>query len=266
MDYLTSGNLCLKEGAFLIAFGAFLTSLGWFLLGKYKYGDINCWLSKIRLFRKAFVRRIITIILLAGIFAFIIIGLKKVCEGGTLTTKGWNLLNVHSQRQNLIRSVAQEWVTNDGAMKEPPVTGPVYDKVTTLVYIYPTFKTSALGAFLTSGLWNCDEPNEGRFLTAVSDYENAITVANQFFAYTNTSLTRNISNEQRIAKAVEYQTQILQTEWYHYLKVKHEELRKLLTTEYRWAVMEQTGPNTKKALFESEKGQTQNQPSGLDKH
>jgi hypothetical protein len=317
MDYLTSGNACLKEGASLIEWGAFFTSLGWVLLGFLlgKFVVINRWLSKVRPFRKTVIRRIITIMLLTGILAFIIIGLKKVGEGGTpkikgeinrwlskvkpfrktvvrgiiaimlligifafiiiglikigkggtLTTEGWNLLRVHSQRQNLIRSVVQEWIINDIKMKSSPLTGQVGDS-NYFVYSYPMFRTSALNAFLTSGLWNYGEPNENQLLTAVSNCETAIASVNQFFDSLNTALTRNISVKERIDKAVKYQSQTLQSQWYSDLKVKHEKLRKLLATEYRWAMLEQMDPNTIKALLESEKGQPQNQPSIPDKH
>jgi hypothetical protein len=268
MDYLTSGNACLKEGASFIAWGVFFTSLGWVLLGFLlgKCGDINRLLSKVKFFRKTIVRGIIVVMLLVCVFALIRHGLKKTGEGNTSMTEGWNLLRVHSQRQNLVRAVVQEWLINEGKMNARPLTGQACDKASFVVYTYPRFRASALNAVLSSGLWNYGEPNESRFLTAVSSYEITIAFANQCCDSINTTLSRNISNEQRIAKAIEQQTMNLNSPWYSDLKVKHEELRKLLATEYRWAMLEQIDPNTRKALLESEKVQTQNQPSIPDKH
>jgi len=185
--------------------------------------------------------------------------------GSVVLTEEWNLLRVHSQRQNLVRAVVQEWVINDKKMKSPPLTGRVEDS-NYLVYGYTMFSTSALNAVLSSGLWNYGESNENRFLTAVSSYEMAISAANQCFYSTNETLFRNISVKERIDEAVSYQSQTLQSQWYSVLKIEHEGIRKLLATEYRWAMIEQMDTNTRKALLESEKGQTQNQPSSLDKH
>jgi hypothetical protein len=243
MDYLTSGNACLKEGASLIAWGAFLTSLGWVLLGLLlgKYGDINRWLSKVKPFRKTVIRGIIAIMLLTGIFACIRLGLKKVGEGGTLTTKGWNLLNVHSQRQNLIRAVVQELLMNVVSLEISPIKGEVYyrkENGDVVPHPFPTLKTTAINAVMSSGLWDFGNQTEENFLYAIFDYERAIGTTNSIFGEYNDSLSNIIDPNKKIAQAEEYQKVASGKvrAYFKSLENTQNEVIKLLLSEYEWAI------------------------------
>jgi hypothetical protein len=264
MDYLTSGNSCINEGTSLVAWGAFLVSLGWFLVGKYR--AINRELSRVQFFRKILIHEIIEILIFAGICAFIIIGLKNVGEGGALTTKGWNLQHVHSQKQNLIRAVAQEWLLNNIQMKRPPFTGLPYDEVSGKFHIYSILRTNVLNGVLVSGLWTYGDPNGRRFLMTVANYERAIITANQLFPLLNEELTKAGNKEQIIAMAKKYQNQVQQSSWYDNLKKQHLNISKLIFTEHWEVAVEQLEPNARKSLLEYKESQTQKNPNSHDKH
>ena len=106
MDYLTSGNTYVDQGTYLVALGAFLTSLGWYLLATHK--QAVKWLEKWLKLKKA-----PTIIMFLIISALIIYGPRTVGRGGTLTTKGWNVLDNYEQKKALIQKVVNELIIND---------------------------------------------------------------------------------------------------------------------------------------------------------
>jgi hypothetical protein len=235
MDYLTSGNACLKEGASLIAWGAFFTSLGWVLLGFLlgKYVDINRW--KVKPFRNG----IIAIILLIGIIVSIKIGLKMSGEGGTLTTKGWNLLNIHSQRQNLISAVAQELTTNILFLESPPIKGETYYKKNNgyvVIRPFPTFKTIALNAVMSSGLLDFGNQTEKNFFDTILDYEIAIGTANNSFDVYNDIVNKVIDPNGKIALSEKQQRYVSEKDFFKSLENKQDEVIKLLLSEYEWAI------------------------------
>jgi len=249
MDYLTSGNACLKEGAFFIALGAFLTSLGWFLLAK--YGDINRLLSKVKFFRKTVVHIIVVIMLLTGIFAFIIIGIIKVGKGGTLTTKGWRQLDNASQKKALIVGLAREWLVNELYQSFPSLSfDPNDPNWGVVISIYNSFKTSASNSILRSNLFDLRNKDEQELCLETMLYELNATSCNEWFTFLNWEVTRKgTTGEHR--KEVYQQT--IRNSLYEGFKESHGKIGMLLKKRYNWALEEAVlllNEKTQKAIKE----------------
>jgi len=240
MDYLTSGNACLKEGAFLIAWGAFFTSLGWVLLGFLlaKYGDINRWLSKVKLFV-----HIIIAIMLLGIFALIIIGLIKVGEGGTSMTKGWNELERYSQKKALIVALAREWLLNDLYTYNEPMSFDANDpNLGKEHFVYPEFRTSAQDRILISALFDINNRKDKKLIFSVFLYNDTIKKFNVLLSLTNEDCVRfpeNVKQHVKQQKRKKVYLKVRDKAPLHiHFKSSHKKLLELLEKEYSWALIE----------------------------
>lgn len=115
MDYEAVGNSNIISGAFYVAVGAVLVTGGWFLLGICK--QTNEWLKKKACLKTAMRRVIVT-----GVVAVAIIlvgaGSWVVAKGGTKTTKGWNLLDNHSEKQAVLVAALRDLRLNGTLLKQ----------------------------------------------------------------------------------------------------------------------------------------------------
>lgn len=172
----------------------------------------------------------------------VVFGAILIAAGGVITTKGWNTRALYSQRKNLIRAVAQEWLRNQISLRRPPFTTLVDNEEPEILRTYPALKASALSNALASGLFSFKTSAEdvGLGLT-MANYESAIISANKFFAILNNDLVRNHS----LAK--EFHRQTHGSEWFKNLTTQHEEMRVLVAKRYRWAFAEHISPTKAKS-------------------
>jgi hypothetical protein len=234
MDYEAVGKSFVDSGTSLLALGAFLTSLGWFLLGTYK--EANKWLEQWRWFKSLLLRQIV--IFLGGV-GLLIAGPRMIGEGGTKTTKGWNILSLGEQRSNLIRAVSQEWFMNMTSLGSPPMRGETHYFTEDGRYIrrpFPTLRTYALQAILSSGLWNYGNQKEKDWLGAVSEHERAIAGANRMFRRYDDTLERLADPNQAIKEVGKLQESIPEKEFFKSLLNTYGRLVVLLWTEYKWGI------------------------------
>lgn len=236
MDYITSGNSYVDQGTNLIALGAFLTSLGWYLLATHKQRAERRF-EKRWLFKDA-----ITIIMFLIISVLIICGLRMVGKGGTLTTKGWNIISLGEQRNNLIQAVTQELVMNCGRLGSPPMKGEVHYKEQDgklIRYRFSTFRSVALNAVLSSGLWDYGNQTDRKFLNAISDYERGVAYANRKFYSYEDVLSRMEDTNEAIKQSKELQSQTYEKVWFKSFQNRQKQVGNLIWSDYKWAIQTQ---------------------------
>jgi hypothetical protein len=178
---------------------------------------------------------------------YIILGTIAIAGGGLSVTRGWNLLGRNSQRKNLIRAVAQEWLVNNIDLEQSFLKGEVYwtekgEKAG--IKLFPTLRTSALNGVLSSGLWNFGNIKERKFLLTIVNYEGPLRTANTIFALFNDNLLRITGLKEKITYAEDYKKQTLTAPWFEDLVKQHKEMRKFLISEYKWAFAEQISEQT----------------------
>ncbi|HUU19751.1 MAG TPA: hypothetical protein VMW72_21550 [Sedimentisphaerales bacterium] len=247
MDYLTSGNSYVDQGTNLIALGAFLTSLGWYLLATHKKAER--WLEK-RLEKQRWFKAAPAIIMFLIISTPIIYGLRMVSKGGTLTTKGWNIISLGEQRNNLIQAVTQEWFMNCGRLESPPMKGEVYKKQQDgeLIQIsFPRFRSAALNAVLSSGLWDYGNQMDRKFLNTMSVYERGIADANYKFRSYEDALSRIRDPNEAIKQRIKYRNLTYERVWFKLFMDNHNQVGKLIWSDYKWAIQTQL-PETYKLI------------------
>lgn len=227
MDYEAVGNSDLFRGTVLVAVGAFVFSAGWFLLGICKGTDdrLKAW----RWFKDAIMRRsaigLVVAILIFG-------GSIMVGMGGTLTTKGWNFLNSHEEKQALIQAVFNEWTTNTVMGMHLP-----YDlndeEVGRIALLYPVFKSSVLGEVLTSSLFTLDNTTDRELMNQIMRYEQSISVLNYLLRQIDFECTRmGVTKKERRAKYREVNDSAV---FRRYLDC-HRATGELLKSKYSWTL------------------------------
>jgi hypothetical protein len=240
MDYFTSGNSYVDHGTYLVALGAFLTSLGWYLLAILKQSEK--WLEK-RFKEWLLFKTAPTIIMFLIISALIIYGLRMVGRGGTLTTKGWNMLDKYDQREVLVRALAQELVNNIWLLENPPMKRDVYyeringkDDKNLILRPFPTLRTNTLNTILTSGLWDFGNLTEGEFLIDITNYEKRIGTANYHFHKYNDHLMSKTDPNEQINSGKELQRVIPEKEYFKSLNKSQSQVIKSILKEPRWGI------------------------------
>lgn len=234
MDYEAVGNSCVFRGAVLVAVGAVLFSAGWFLPGIYK--QMSERLKTWRWFKAAIVRTIV-ILLLAGVL--VLAGSIMVAKGGTLQTKGWNIISLGEQRSNLIRVLTQEWLMNSGKLLSSPMKGETHYKKEDGKYVrrfFPFLTSHAPNAILSSGLWNSGNQMDREFLDAVTNYEMNVTGSNREFRDYDDSLSKIKDPNESIMQTKEAIRVICEKSWFKSLKDWQNHLGKLIWSEYRWTI------------------------------
>lgn len=168
MDYEAVGNSALLRGAVCVGIGAVLVSAGWFLLGIYQ--QANNWLRKRRCFKSAILRG--GPILLAWVI-LVFGGSILIAKGGTLTTKGWNYLDTHSQRDALIVSLIREWKVNNALLPKCHFND-TDEKTLGQRWQYPRFEWGTFSALYVSALFNSNDSRDFELLKLVLVNEIAI--------------------------------------------------------------------------------------------
>ena len=170
----------------------------------------------------------------------IIVGAVAVTCAGLLMTYGWNRIGLGKQRNNLIRAFAQELYMNVLRLEGPPIKSEVYyrkENVDVVLRPFPTLKTTALNAVMSSGLWDLGKQTERNFLYTIADYEIAIGNANRFFDKHNNILTFEIGDPNKvIAQAKEYQRVTPEKDYFRSLDGVQNEVIKLLLSKHKWAI------------------------------
>ena len=169
----------------------------------------------------------------------IIRGTVFIALAGLLTTHGWNVIRFGEQRNNLIRAIAQELFWNVLSLERPPIKGEVYYKKENGDLVqrpFPTLKTTALNAVMSSGLWDLGNQTEKNFLYTISDYEGAIGAANRIFGIYNDLWSKIIDPNEEITQAKECQKVAPEKDYFKFLDGVQNEVIKLLLGEYKWAI------------------------------
>jgi hypothetical protein len=217
MDYCWRGRLLVLIGTLLFAIGGLVATYGW-----------NIWSHQPD--KKKYLRK--------GTWD-ILGGTVCIALAGLLTTYGWNVIRFGEQRNNLIRAVAQELCMNILDLETAPIKGETcYRKEDGDVVRrpFPTLKTTALNAVMSSGLWDFGNQTENDFLYTIYNYEGAIGNANIIFGLYNDSLSKIIDPNKMIAIADEYQKATPEKDYFKSLENEQNEVIKLLLDEYKWAI------------------------------
>ncbi len=120
-----------------------------------------------------------------------IVGSFCIAVGGILTTKGWDKLSKHSERQMLISSAMQELEQNDKYLKD---MDKCFEQLSNLdqVYLLPTFHYNAIQLIQTSPLCKRDSSlldATSSFLYNVNPINNSVLkLNNEIFSDTRPSL------------------------------------------------------------------------------
>jgi len=237
MDYLTSGNSYVFWGTVLVAAGAFFFSAGWFLLSICKQAD-KC-LKKQQWFKSVVWRRIVISLVIIFLLVF---GSWLVGKGGTETTKGWNIISLGEQRNNLIRAISQELYINIKFLEMPPLKGEVHYLSKDGKWVlrpFPILKTNAIKAFLSSGLWDAGKQTELNFINTIYNYETKIGIANNIFGQYNESLLAKEDPNEAIELGKKLQRCAPEKEYFKSLNNIQSEVTKLILSEYKWAIQTQ---------------------------
>jgi len=245
MGYETVGNSFVRWGTLLVAAGALIFSGGWFLLGIYKQVDER--LKKWRWF-KTTVRRAIVIFI--SVTILLVTGSWMVGRGGTLTTKGWNIISLGEQRNNLIRAITQEWLSNSARLISPPMKGETYYVREDGEYVwrpFPTLRTNALNTILSSGFWDYGNQMDRKFLDAVADYERKVSLANRKFRSYDNVLSKIRDPNERIMQTKKVVRLTYEKDWFKSLENRQSQVGKLVWSEYKWAITTQL-PEASKLL------------------
>lgn len=217
MDYCRLGRIFVFGGIILFAIGGLTATYGW-----------NIWRpqsDKKKLLRK-------------GVCA-IILGTILVAFAGLLTTDGWNLISLGKQRNNLIRAIAQELWMNLLRLESPPIKGEVYyrkENGDLVTRPFPTLKTTALNAVLSSGLWDFGNDQEEKLLKTITGYEMKIGTANLIFGEYNELLLKTIDPNEKIALAKKCQKVTPEKDYFKSLDNAQNEVIRQLLSEHKWAI------------------------------
>ncbi|MBN2136504.1 MAG: hypothetical protein JW720_01730 [Sedimentisphaerales bacterium] len=173
MDFEAVGNSCLFWGGVWVGVGAISVSGGWFLLGIYQ--QANNWLRKRRRFKVAVLRR--GSILLAWVI-LVLGGSFLIGKGSTLTTKGWNILDNHSQKQALIVAAIREWKLNDDLL---PLCHfeETDESVLAERWQYPRFEWNASSTLYSSPLFNVNHSGDSELLKSARNYLFVVRVVQE---------------------------------------------------------------------------------------
>jgi len=169
----------------------------------------------------------------------IIRGTILVALAGLLTTHGWNVISLGEQRNNLIRSIAQELWMNVLRLESPPIKGEVYYRKENgdLVHRpFPTLKTTALNAVMSSGLWDIGNKIEEKFLYTIDAYERKIGTANRIFDEYNEFLMKKIDPNEKIESAKKFQKVAPEKDYFKSLDGAQNEVIRQLLSEQKWAI------------------------------
>jgi hypothetical protein len=260
MDYEAIGNSYVKLGGLWVGTGAVLFSLGWFLISNLAstgerlqssawlksagksfqrwrwFRFANEWLESQPWFETG--KETKFVIFLCAIIV-IVVGSVLVGKGGTVTTKGWNMISFGQQRKNLIRAVVVEALFNYGRFLVPPLKGETHTLHKDREYVFcrfPTLRSNAANAMLSSGFWGYDNAKDSRLLRVVSNHQMRISTANWKFSQYNDAVLRIADPNRRIAKAESVRELARGQEWFKDLRGTGKTLWELMWSEYRWAI------------------------------
>lgn len=240
MGYEAVGNSCVRWGTLLVAAGALIFSGGWFLLGIYK--QVNERLKKRRWF-KTTVRR--ASVIFVSVTILLVAGSWMVGRGGTLTTKGWNIISLGEQKNNLIRAVAQELCMNVRILESPPMKGEVYYKNENGDLVqrpFPALRATALKAVTSSGLWDLGNQTEEEFLYTIIEYERKIGTVNSVFNKYNDLISWEVTDpNNKIGVAQHCQRIAPEKDYFKALEGAQNEVIKLLLNKHKWAIPSKEG-------------------------
>jgi hypothetical protein len=217
MDYCWHGRILVLIGTFLFAIGGLVATYGW-----------NIWSHQPD--KKKYLRK--------GTWD-ILVGTVCIALAGLLTTSGWNVIRFGEQRNNLIRAVAQELYMNVLSLESSPIKGETYYRKKNggvATRPFPTLKTTALNAVMSSGLWDIENQTERNFLYTIFNYEEAIGTANSVFGVYNDSVNSIIDPNKKITEAEKCQKIAPEKESFKCLENMQNEVIKLLLGEYKWAI------------------------------
>jgi hypothetical protein len=222
MDYCRQGWMLVLVGTLFFAIGGLIATYGWNIWGH--HSD-----------KKKYLRK--------GAWG-ILLGTFVIALAGWLTTYGWNVIRFGEQRINLIRAFAQELRINVLSLEMSPIKGEVYyrkENGDVVTRPFPTLKTTALNAVMSSGFWGLGNQTEGNFLDTIADYEMRIGTANRIFGLYNDSLLKTIDPNKMIAVAEECQKAAPERDYFKSLENRQNEVIKLLLGEYKWAIPPKEG-------------------------
>ena len=222
MDYYWPGRILVFVGTILFAIGGLLATYGW-----------NIWNHQSD--KKKYLRE--------GVWD-IIRGTMLVALAGLLTTHGWNVISLGEQRNNLIRATAQELLMNVQRLESPPIKGEVsYKKENGSVVLrpFPTLKSAALDAIMSSGLWDIGNKKEKEFLYAIEAYERKIGTANQIFDEYNEFLLKTIDPKEKNASAKKFQKVAPEKDYFKSLENAQNEVIKQILSEYKQSIPPKEG-------------------------
>ncbi len=217
MDYCWLGWIWVIVGTILVAIGGLIATYGWELRHPHS--------SK----RKHTLKS--TLCVVGGTIA--------VAFGGLSMTKGWNVISLGDQRNNLIRAIAQELWMNVRRLESPPIKGEVYYRKENGGLVprpFPTLKTSALNAVMSSGLWDIGNKTEEKFLSTITVYEMKIGTANLIFDEYNDFLLKILDPNEKIASAKKFQKVAPEKDYFISLENKQNEVIKQILSEYKWSI------------------------------
>ncbi len=172
------------------------------------------------------------------LFIFAII----IAVGGTLTTKGWNIISFGEQRNNLIRAITQEWLSNSARLVSPPMKGETHYVKEDGEHVwrpFPTLRTNALNTILSSGFWDYGNQMDRKFLDVVADYEKRVIAANRKFRSYDDFFSKIKDPNERIMRTKEVRRLTYEKDWFKSLENRQNQVGKLVWSEYKWAITTQ---------------------------
>lgn len=163
---------------------------------------------------------------------FVAIGAASIAVGGALTTLGWNKLNLRSRLEAIVSGVAREWEINDTLLSKEPLFISSEPNVLGSFGLYPRFKSSAVDAALSSGLFNPYNAHERDFLRALADYETTVADVNARLTVSDNFV---LSTRDRMAIA-DHRVHVKGSRGFAAFGAEHQKLKDILEKQHKWVL------------------------------
>lgn len=220
MNYYRHGWILVLIGTFFFAIGGLIATYGW-----------NIWSHRSE--KEKYLRE--------GAWD-IMRGTIIIALAGLLTTHGWNVIKLGEQRSNLIQAITQEWILNITRLGSSPMEGEIYYVKEDGEYVwrpFPTLRTNAMNAILSSGFWNYGNQMDRKFLDVVEDYEKRAITANRKFRSYDDFFSKIQDPNERIMQTKKVRGLTYEKDWFKSLKNTQNQVGKLVWSKYRWAITKQ---------------------------
>jgi len=162
----------------------------------------------------------------------ILVGAISIAVGGVLATLGWKTLDSRSHLRAVISGVAREWEINDTLLRTEPLFTTGDSSILGSHCLYPRFKSSAIDAAISSGLFNPSDPNQRLALRILADSEATISDVNARLAVSDNFV---LSTTDQVAIA-DHRVVVTKSAGMVGFMKEHTKLKELLEKQYAWAL------------------------------